>query len=121
MYAEYVSHIGDFYLTPLKIFRKAFPDVHQVTAKDLTVISWILPSTNAVRSEQAGRTKQPGERWVRVRYYGEKFNETLRCHVVESLSGKGIQAVAPMLSPFWSRSMEGDYAPCSNWSERHAA
>jgi epoxyqueuosine reductase QueG len=26
-----------------------------------------------------------------------------------------------MLAEFWSRSDEGPFAPCSNWSERHAA
>jgi epoxyqueuosine reductase len=41
--------------------------------------------------------------------------------VVATLAAAGIPAVAPMLSEFWSRSDEGPYAPCSNWSERHAA
>ena len=121
MYEEYVAHIGDFYLTPATIFQKAFPDESGTQAEDLTVISWILPSTAAVRQEQAARTKRPSERWVRVRYFGEKFNEALRRHVVEKLAQAGIHSVAPMLAPFWSRSDQGPYAPCSNWSERHAA
>ena len=49
------------------------------------------------------------------------FNDALRKHVVDSLMVKGIDAVAPMQADFWSRSDQGPYAPCSNWSERHAA
>jgi epoxyqueuosine reductase QueG len=45
----------------------------------------------------------------------------LRHHVVATLAEVGIPAVAPMVSEFWSRSDQGPYAPCSNWSERHAA
>ena len=121
LYAEYVAHIGDFYLTPLNIFQKAFPGHAQVRARDLTVISWILPSTPATRKEQAAMRKRPSERWVRVRYHGENFNNALRQHVVDALAARGIPAVAPMLADFWSRSEQGAYAPCSNWSERHAA
>jgi epoxyqueuosine reductase len=121
LYDEYVAHIGDFYLTPLVIFQKAFPESSRVEPGDLTVISWILPSTAAVRHEQAGQTKRPSECWVRVRFYGEAFNDALRRHVVATLTGRGIQAVAPMLADFWQRSELGAYAPCSNWSERHAA
>lgn len=63
----------------------------------------------------------PSERWVRTRHYGELFNVALRRSLVDSLAGAGILSVAPMLSPAWSRSSEGPFAPCSNWSERHAA
>jgi epoxyqueuosine reductase QueG len=53
--------------------------------------------------------------------YGEQFNMVLRNQVVAWLAGQGIEAVAPMAAEFWSRSDKGPYAPCSNWSERHAA
>ena len=121
LYDVYVAHIGDFYLTPLTIFQHAFPDQTGVKAGDLTVISWILPSTTAVRAQQASATKRPSELWIRVRYFGEKFNDALRRHIVAMLAETGVLAVAPMLAPFWSSSDQGPYAPCSNWSERHAA
>jgi len=121
LYDEYVAHIGDFYLTPIDVFRKTFPKGLTVAPKDLTVISWVLPSTRATRQEQAAIVQRPSERWTRVRHYGELFNESLRRHLVAQLSNAGIQAVAPVLASFWSRSDSGPYAPCSNWSERHAA
>ena len=121
LFEQYVAHIGDFYLTPLDIFNKSFPREKTVAPGDLTVINWVLPSSSRTRNEQAAAVKRPCERWVMVRHYGELFNESLRRSLVARLSEAGIQAVAPVLEPFWSQSDTGPYAPCSNWSERHAA
>lgn len=120
LYDEYKAHIGSFYYSPLELFSKTFPD-QKISAEDLTVISWIIPSTEATRREQAKQDRYPSERWARTRDLGEKFNIAIRTHVVEQLADAGIAAVAPLLSPHWARSDEGPYAPCSNWSERHAA
>ncbi len=120
LWQEYRNHIGMFYLTPADIFRTAFHEAN-AAAGDLTVVSWILPSTGMTRQEQAAQTSYPSERWVRTRHYGELFNNALRRHLVEELTNVGIASVAPLLSSAWSRSSEGPYAPCSNWSERHAA
>ena len=116
-----VAHIGAFYLKPVDIYRQRFPD-DAVTAPDaLTVVSWILPASAATRAEQGRSRKRPSERWARTRQLGEAFNEDLRRHVVDALAAADVPAVAPMLAPFWKRMSEGPYAPCSNWSERHAA
>jgi epoxyqueuosine reductase QueG len=120
LYDEYKRHIGPFYLTPCDFFQNSFPAA-ECSADNLTVISWILPSTEKTRQEQAARTKQPSERWARTRWLGEECNITLRKHLVRELENRSIPAVAPMLSPLWQRSDQGPYAPCSNWSERHAA
>ena len=120
LYDEYKSHIGSFYFTPLEFLSTAFPD-KELDADNITVISWIIPSTSATRREQAEQERYPSERWVRTRDIGEKFNNAIRTHVVEQLETANIAAVAPLLSPHWARSDEGPYAPCSNWSERHAA
>ena len=121
LFGHYVEHIGEFYLTPLGIYRKAFPRETSVSSGDLTVISWVLPSTARTRDDQAVIDKRPCERWIMVRHYGELFNESLRRTLVSRLSAAGIQAVAPTLEDFWRRIDTGPYAPCSNWSERHAA
>lgn len=121
IYDEFVAHIGDFYLTPVKIYHKAFPGASFATGDELTVISWILPQTAETCAEQAKKTKRPSKSWTRVRFHGEAFNDALRAYVVESLMQKGVDTVAPMQADFWARSEQGPYAPCSNWSERHAA
>ncbi len=120
LWEHYRGHIGAFYLTPLSVFSHAHPGF-TVSPAELSVISWILPSTAATRREQAAQSRRPSERWVRTRHFGELFNVALRRHLVEELGKRGVAAVAPLLSPAWGRSDEGPYAPCSNWSERHAA
>ena len=120
LYQEFRSHIGQFYYTPLDMFKDIFSN-EDVAENDLTIISWIIPSTRKTREEQADQDKYPSERWVRTRALGEDFNNHLRRHVVELFLNMNIQAFAPLLSTVWSRSDEGPYAPCSNWSERHAA
>ena len=120
LYDEYKSHIGSFYFTPLELFTKSFPD-KDITAEGLTVISWIIPSTAATRKEQGAQKRYPSERWARTRDLGEQFNNAIRKHVVELLGAADITAVASLLAPHWARYSEGPYAPCSNWSERHAA
>jgi len=120
LYDEYKSHIGSFYFTPLELFSKSFPG-KEITAEGLTVISWIIPSTAATRKEQSAQKRYPSERWARTRDLGEQFNNAIRKHVVELLEAADITAVASLLAPHWARYSEGPYAPCSNWSERHAA
>lgn len=120
LYTEFRNHIGNFYYIPVELFKKSFPEI-KALPEDLVVISWVIPSTARTRSEQAGRKKYPSERWARTRALGEDFNIGLRQHVVDVLQENDVPALAPLLSPFWSRSDQGPYAPCSNWSERHAA
>lgn len=120
LYDFYRRHIGAFYRKPVDFLNGTFADLKASDA-EVTVISWILPSTARTRREQAGRKKHPSERWARTRAFGEEFNNLLRAQVMEMLTERGVAAVAPLLSPLWGRSDEGPYAPCSNWSERHAA
>jgi epoxyqueuosine reductase QueG len=120
LYNEYKSHIGPFYFTPRELFARSFPET-EYSPEDLKVISWIVPSTKETRMEQGAQNRYPSERWARTRDLGEKFNVAIRTHLVQCLETAGIRALAPLLSEHWARSDEGPYAPCSNWSERHAA
>ena len=53
---------------------------------------------------------------MRAKFAGEQFNVALREHLVATLTGAGIAAVAPTRLRQWSM------APVtSNWSERHIA
>jgi hypothetical protein len=97
LYDEYKSHIGPFYLSPLELFAGSFPG-RVTSGTELTVVSWIIPSTSRTRKEQAAQDRYPSERWIRTRDLGEKFNNVIRTHVVEQLGSAGIKAVAPLLS-----------------------
>lgn len=120
LYKFYKDDIGEFYLTPREFFAHHFPDV-KVTPDQLTVISWILPQTEATKADHRKENHFPCDRWARSRYFGEKVNDKLRRHVVEVLKHKGIEAVAPMLSPLWERKRSERYGFASTCSERHAA
>ena len=120
IYSGYKLDIGDFYWTPLEIFQLTFPNV-AANAEELTVISWILPQTQTTKDENAAQKVYPSRRWAAARDAGEKFNVTLRKQVVKTLLQAGVEALAPMLSPYWSRQTSERYGFASNWSERHAA
>ena len=120
LYQEFKRHIGSFYWTPLEAFLQAFPET-PAQAAELTVISWILPQTEATKAAQRREERNPSEAWVRSYVYGEEFNVALRRHVVEALKGAGVQAVAPTLASSWRRESSPRYRFASTWSERHAA
>ena len=120
LYQEYKQHVGAFHFTPLEIFSKTFPRV-QVTADQLTIISWVLPQTDQSKADLRQETVNPSESWARARIFGEEVNVKLRQHVVATLQESGIEAVAPMLSPFWEWKNSERYGFASTWSERHAA
>jgi epoxyqueuosine reductase QueG len=120
LYAFYQRDIGGFYLSPLEIFTRAFPDAG-ITPRELTVISWILPHNEKTKADNRRRTVYPSERWARARIYGEQVNDALRRHVVARLGTVGVEAVAPVLAPFWKVYGRSKYGRASNWSERHAA
>ncbi|MFX0068024.1 MAG: epoxyqueuosine reductase [Promethearchaeota archaeon] len=120
VYEFFKRDIGDFYWLPIEIISKTFPKLETIPAK-LTVISWVLPHMATTKAENANQTRYPSERWIRARFYGERFNSLLRRQLVTILSESGFEAVAPMLSPFWGGRDSKDYGLASTWSERHAA
>jgi epoxyqueuosine reductase QueG len=117
---EYKSVIGPFHRTPLEVFTSAYPDAG-VAASQLTVISWILPQTEKTKRENRSQDYYPAERWVRGRMFGEQTNDSLRRHVVDALLSRGIEAVAPVLTPGFESKVYAGSGWASTWSERHAA
>jgi epoxyqueuosine reductase len=120
LYRQFQDDIGPFYLTPDEIFNRTFPE-RPVPAKHLTVISWVLPQTDATKSDARREFWYPPERWARSRKYGEDGNVRLHEHVSGTLQRAGYRAVAPSRSPLWSLTASERFGLCSNWSERHAA
>lgn len=120
LYEEYKHHVGSFHWTPREIFLHTFPKA-KVAPGELTVISWILPQTEATKADNRKQKKYPAQRWARSRHYGEETNNKLRNHIVTILQSKGYRAVAPVLSPLWTRNISDLHGFASNWSERHIA
>ncbi|OGD54636.1 hypothetical protein A3K81_06870 [Candidatus Bathyarchaeota archaeon RBG_13_60_20] len=120
LYDFYKRDIGPFYVSPLEFISHTHPD-DEFKAEGLTVISWILPQTEATKRDHRAETHFPSERWARSRVMGEKVNVKIRTHVVDRLGEQGVKAVAPMLSPLWRGETSPKYGYASTWSERHAA
>ncbi len=120
LYRQFKEDIGPFYLTPEEIFSRSFP-ARPVPAKHLTVISWVLPQTEATKSEARREFWYPSERWARSRKYGEDSNVLLHEHLAGTLQRAGYKALAPSQSPLWALAASELFGLCSNWSERHAA
>jgi len=120
LYQEYKKHVGPFHWTPLELFKLTFPSL-EVTADQLTVISWILPHMESTKADLRREKVNPPESWARARIFGEETNVKLRKHVVATLKEAGVEAVAPMLSPQWAGKESEQFVFASTWSERHAA
>lgn len=120
LYAFYKTDIGAFYLSPLEFLAHQYPN-RTFDAETLTVISWILPQTDATKRDHRKETHFPSERWARSRIFGEAFNDALRQHMVAFFTNRDIEAVAPLLSPLWATMTSSKYGYASTWSERHAA
>src|SRR5512137_1603435 len=60
LYGEIKDLIGEFHWTPEEIFRMSFPSP-QPGSERLTVISWVLPHTEAVREDQRKEGSFPSE------------------------------------------------------------
>lgn len=120
LYRGYKETVGPFHWTPEEIFSLTFPKT-PIKPEGLTVISWILPQTRATKADNRKEKTYPAERWARARIYGEEVNVKLRKTIIAALEEKGIQAVAPLLSPHWGTKMSDKYVLASTWSERHAA
>ncbi|MBF0529644.1 MAG: epoxyqueuosine reductase [Deltaproteobacteria bacterium] len=114
------KYVGPFHWTPLEAFNTAFPD-SSVRPDELTVISWVLPQTEATKADNRKENLYPGERWARTRIFGQQANVKLHEHVVAVLNETGYPAMAPLLSPQWTQYLSEKYGFASNWSERHAA
>jgi epoxyqueuosine reductase len=120
IWQQYKEVIGSFHWTPWEVFNQHRPQ-ENVSADQLTIISWVLPQRKAVRLANKKQTTYPAEAWARIRVYGEECNAALRNWLVERLDEKGIPAIAPMLVSNWTIVKSQRFSYASTWSERHAA
>jgi epoxyqueuosine reductase len=119
LFKEYKKIIGEFHFTPQEIFELTFGG--RKPSKELSVISWVLPTSEDIRKSNRKEARYPSLLWAHARDFGEQFNVKLRNHLVSVLKKKGVKAVAPMNSPLWKRLRSPEVGIASNWSERHIA
>jgi epoxyqueuosine reductase QueG len=118
LFTQIKQQIGDFYWTPLDAFRIGFPEEDNA---NLTVISWVLPQTEATKQDNRKQTKFPAERWARSRKYGEEFNDALHDQLVQKLRKAGVLAISPSHLKKFNMHMSEQFGLSTSWSHRHAA
>jgi hypothetical protein len=120
LYLDFKDHVGPFHWTPIEAFALAFPEL-KVAAEDLSVISWVLPQTEATKKDNRKERIYPSESWARNRIFGQEFNVKVSRHVIENLMKEGHEAVDPLFLPEWKIEQSERFTFSSRWSERHAA
>ncbi len=121
IFNEYKTIIAPDHLTPseaLALSEKKEPE--KIPAR-LSVISWILPIAEVTRKSNRTETKVPSRYWSHTRWFGEKFNDAVRKHVVEFIQNMGYPAAAPGLPGGMFKTSHNEKGMYSNWSERHIA
>lgn len=120
LYTYYKTHIGEeFYRTPDEWLNGSCNSNYDKS--QISVISWILPQTKAVKEKCREQKVCPALEWEYVRVYGEECNRALALAVQNFAQSMGIAAVAPMISTEFSWFPSEKYSVASNWSERHTA
>ncbi|MFC2032672.1 hypothetical protein ACFLUS_04870 [Chloroflexota bacterium] len=119
IFTEYKTIIASEHLTPREALAKVYNKDPEDMQGHLSVISWILPTAEEARQSNRAENRVPSRLWSHTRYYGEKFNENMRAHVVALLDSLGYLATAPYSQPYFKR-YTNEKGPYSNWSERPA-
>src|SRR3972149_8560833 len=69
LFKQYKKIIGKFHFTPREIFERTFGK--RKTPPELSVISWVIPASEAVRKSNRKETKYPSRLWAHARDFGE--------------------------------------------------
>jgi epoxyqueuosine reductase len=120
IFTELKNDIGSFYLTPLEIFKKYYPE-SIVKPDELTVISWVMPHIKQTKLDNQYEKIYPSERWARGKKYGIIFNIKLQKYLIQAFEGNGYKAISPSAPFHWSEQISEKYGHSSTWSERHTA
>lgn len=120
LYPFYKQHIDpQFYRLPEEwlqsVYERAFDPA------EVSIISWVLPQTQANRDRSRQMQDCPTLEWQMVRVHGEECNRNMARALEEHLHKLGYEAVAPICSPEFSWGDSERFLFVSNWSERHTA
>src|SRR4030042_616961 len=86
IFTEYKSIIATTHLTPREALAKSYNKIPEDITERLSAISWILPVAEETRNSNRAETLVPSRLWSHTRWYGEKFKNKLRAHVVELIT-----------------------------------
>lgn len=120
LFFQFKDIIGDFYLTPLEVLQRSFPE-HEGSWEGSSVISWILPFSRSIRERNREETYRSSKVWALAKTYGEELNGKLREHIASFVNDRGFVTIVPTHSPLFEVLQSEEAGFSSNWSERHVA
>jgi hypothetical protein len=103
LFQEYKTIIGDFHATPREAL-DIYLDSAGIGKQDLSnisVISWVMPITEATRLSMKQEDAVCSLRWNYTRWEGQEFIFRLARYLVSLLESQGYIAVAPDLTRWW--------------------
>lgn len=123
IFEKYKKIIGPHHFTPEEImaWQAEKNGVSPPPAKDLSVVSIVLPITRTTKKENAREKEWVAERWAQTRLSGEIFSQTIIRELVTFLMEKGVLAIAPDATPLFNKKRYPDVGWASPWSQRHIA
>jgi epoxyqueuosine reductase QueG len=119
LFGEYKTLIDPRHMTPKEAFEAEFGEG---SFGGGSVVSIVLPYSEAVRKSQRHQTDWPSKEWTLCRTFAdEDFRETaLRDFIIEMMKSHGYKTVFPKrVKGFSIFQVKGRFA--SSWSERHVA
>lgn len=115
--------IGPHHFTPAEImaWQAKKNNVPAPEAKDLSVVSFVMPITKPTKSDNRLQHKWPAERWAQTRLHGEMFSQLFVKEIVTDLMDHGILAISPDVTPIFNKKRYPEVGWASPWSHRHMA
>jgi len=120
---EYKKIIGPHHFTPYEIMKWQADknNVPAPDAKDLSVVSFIMPLSRKTKDDNSKRKDWVSERWAQTRLLGEIFSQQFVREKVTYLMDRGILAIAPDVTPLFNKKRYPVVGWASPWSHRHMA
>lgn len=117
---EHMKQRADIYGPTLRLPEQWLPGA-------VSVVSFFLPFSKAVRDSNRDDLSRPSDLWLHSRFEGQEVLNRAASALAELLREAGGEAVVPATDPAFSvirdpaRMERGEPPYVSNWSERHAA
>jgi epoxyqueuosine reductase QueG len=123
IFNEFKKIIGPHHFTPEEImaWQAKKNNVPAPKAKELSVVSFVMPITSRTKKDNAAETDWPAERWAQTRLHGEMFSQLFIREIVTDLMSRGILTISPDVTPMFNKKRYPDVGWASPWSHRHIA
>ncbi len=123
IFDQFKEIIGPHHFTPWEIMKWQAEKngVEPPDAKDISVVSFVMPITRNTKKDNAAAGDWPSERWAQTRLLGEILSQTIVREIVTDLMGKGILSVSPDVTPNFNKKRYPNVGWASPWSHRHIA